>query len=697
MPNEQATFTTKILISGGTDPSLLKSFGYTEKQLVQFNKLTQSLGTNAALSVKHYAKISPELQKANVQGNTLLKSMNSVAKIAGGMAIGSALISGLQTAVGLAERLATSFMQFSEYSSKASEDWQVRVKGLGGVIGSEYQGQQLAKQAVQIGKKSPFWGRDILGMEQEFAGRGMPTGMLEPTAKMIGDIAARLGANPEIMSRLSLAYGEAFDQKVVDKRIINQFSKAGVNVLDTLMRDKGLNPEDTNDTQKMFSLIHKHQVMFTDIQKALTEMTTTGRFAHGMTDFSTTVRGITTTFDEEMYQASVDFGRIINDVKAPILALITDSPMWDKFTNWADLMDLLAQSTVNFVKTLPSSQVFGQLQPYLNFLQTEFAGFNKWLGSFFTLVEIPNQGNQYVLSATGTSQVKEYLNDLVSIMEKTGKVMTVIGNIGSRIGDALNAMGKVWQFYEKMDQMVWNVQNHVKQSLSFAVSPTSIYDTVPAFASGGIVNSPTLGMIGEAGPEAVLPLSGESVLDDISTTLSNLNSFLTYGFPQGGGGIGAVYGGGSGASGALGSWLANTQYGPGVDYVDANGRVHGTPDSDSTKGIGHIHGVAYSLGAGSVAMHAEYAEGVLHLKPGQWFTNPRNGKRQRWGDTSGARNPENIDEFVPANGGVTINYHIHAINTSDANKFAKEHARTIKKHIDNESSHVAKVNSKGMV
>jgi len=34
--------------------------------------------------------------------------------------------------------------------------------------------------------------------------------------------------------------------------------------------------------------------------------------------------------------------------------------------------------------------------------------------------------------------------------------------------------------------------------------------TIPALAAGGIVNGPTLAMIGEAGPEAVLPLSGEN-------------------------------------------------------------------------------------------------------------------------------------------------------------------------------------------
>ena len=33
---------------------------------------------------------------------------------------------------------------------------------------------------------------------------------------------------------------------------------------------------------------------------------------------------------------------------------------------------------------------------------------------------------------------------------------------------------------------------------------------IPKFAKGGIVNSPTIGMVGEAGPEAIVPLSGSN-------------------------------------------------------------------------------------------------------------------------------------------------------------------------------------------
>lgn len=42
---------------------------------------------------------------------------------------------------------------------------------------------------------------------------------------------------------------------------------------------------------------------------------------------------------------------------------------------------------------------------------------------------------------------------------------------------------------------------------------------IPAFAKGGIVNSPTIGLIGEAGPEAVVPLSRAGGVGGLGTTI----------------------------------------------------------------------------------------------------------------------------------------------------------------------------------
>ena len=65
-------------------------------------------------------------------------------------------------------------------------------------------------------------------------------------------------------------------------------------------------------------------------------------------------------------------------------------------------------------------------------------------------------------------------------------------------------------------QPIVNLINTVKNGLSSIGNAASsvggfignaVHAVIPAFAAGGIVTSPTLGLIGEAGPEAVIPLS----------------------------------------------------------------------------------------------------------------------------------------------------------------------------------------------
>ena len=44
---------------------------------------------------------------------------------------------------------------------------------------------------------------------------------------------------------------------------------------------------------------------------------------------------------------------------------------------------------------------------------------------------------------------------------------------------------------------------------------------IPKFAEGGIVTKPTLGLIGEAGPEAIIPLKDErATMGDVNITVN---------------------------------------------------------------------------------------------------------------------------------------------------------------------------------
>ncbi|AVT83663.1 tape measure protein [Rhodopseudomonas palustris] len=64
--------------------------------------------------------------------------------------------------------------------------------------------------------------------------------------------------------------------------------------------------------------------------------------------------------------------------------------------------------------------------------------------------------------------------------------------------------------YNRVAAMAKTPINFVTNMVSNAVSTagSAVFSSIPKFAAGGIVTGPTLALIGEAGPEAVVPLSG---------------------------------------------------------------------------------------------------------------------------------------------------------------------------------------------
>ncbi len=81
-----------------------------------------------------------------------------------------------------------------------------------------------------------------------------------------------------------------------------------------------------------------------------------------------------------------------------------------------------------------------------------------------------------------------------------GKIVNVIGDLGSIGKDIINGI------IGGVDAGIDFVNNHIPKVLGVQIFP-SLPD-IPKLAEGGIVTRPTLAMIGEAGPEAVVPLSG---------------------------------------------------------------------------------------------------------------------------------------------------------------------------------------------
>lgn len=721
MPNEQATFTTKILVSGGTDPSLLKTMGYTEKQMMQINKLTQALGTNAAISVKHYAKISPELQKAQIQADKLSGSMRRVSEIVAGVGIGEFLTKGLESAVDVAGELVGKMKEFTAESLKIRAEREVLQNQQKSMLESFGRGGQFAGMDMMLRNME---GRDVaLNYAQLMSATNLllssaPKRFSDPEKmhtmlREIGDVSK----NPATFDLATYALTRMLAGGKLDARHINEFAQdTGYNIRDPLAGVLHVAPS---------QLAAKIKTLTGDqgldaLMKALEVLTGPGGAAYGHA--SAQLKGLTgvfTQFTGHWEDFAESFGNQVENIIVPIsqelFKYVTPAALlhsFDWMTTVTQNLGKAGKAIVDFTAHLPASQFSGVINKLSEVWKTIFGP--KGLGQFFDYQPYGdlwsgNGGMGYVLSGSGQKGIKDILNSSTEILRgladfatdpalkelATASIKTLPGVLKDLFKDLAEMidlfndlrtgnLGKFAGDFNKYEMSDWGK----KRGGGVNMPGVSDYwpSGMPYMASGGVI-------VGEAGYEAVLPMTNSNLLDDLNSTLQQLNSFLTNAFPAGtpggaGGSVGAAYGGLRGG----GSGSMNTIYGPGVAGDQPGQRNY---DWDSYHGIGHIHGVPFALGAGSVAIHSDYAEGVLHLKPGQWFTNPRNGKRQRWSDTSGSGNDQNIDEFVPAGTTYIKEINIHAIDSKSFGSTVKEHAKTIKKHIDNESSHQAKLNSKG--
>jgi len=94
--------------------------------------------------------------------------------------------------------------------------------------------------------------------------------------------------------------------------------------------------------------------------------------------------------------------------------------------------------------------------------------------------------------------IKDDIPDLVTTTTKILSFITTIASILTKIfGGAVNTV----------TDTISNVTNTVDKVKSEGNIVWNVIKAISPFASGGIVTSPTLGLIGEAGPEAVVPLS----------------------------------------------------------------------------------------------------------------------------------------------------------------------------------------------
>lgn len=138
-----------------------------------------------------------------------------------------------------------------------------------------------------------------------------------------------------------------------------------------------------------------------------------------------------------------------------------------------------------------------------------------------------------------TPLVKEILPLFISLMKFSGEVILSVSNFLFK--DLPNAIGTsifwVQQMIDKLNSFIQKIEEALRKLRDFISSATSAPEggtlnpfsssfALPRpFATGGIVTTPTVGLIGEAGPEAVIPLNKMGSLGGV--TINITGTFLS--------------------------------------------------------------------------------------------------------------------------------------------------------------------------
>ena len=118
-----------------------------------------------------------------------------------------------------------------------------------------------------------------------------------------------------------------------------------------------------------------------------------------------------------------------------------------------------------------------------------------------------------IIGAIIIKSVQLLFNFGVKIGEALAKSIKLIGNIGQRVWDIIKSG------FEFIKNALRNAANGILGFVNRLI-PGRRFD-VPLLAAGGIVTRPTLAVVGERGPEAVIPLNQAGGFGEITININN--------------------------------------------------------------------------------------------------------------------------------------------------------------------------------
>lgn len=325
-------------------------------------------------------------------------------------------------------------------------------------------------------------GRLGLGFDQsEIKGKSLADLMPALTARFQG--AAQEGADTleGRLQRLQLAFSEA--QETIGAYILQALQP----LLDTIV-NRVLPAMDTFARTVGRDLLNGIQSV-----ASVTRDTLSPAF-NGMRDaMSTTANILQSVFLPVWQQLPDAFARIRTAL----------APLYSDFDDLRYFMGLAADFVRNYVAPTFGTVLASNMNGVVSAVEFAINAFRRMIEPLETILG---------LARTGANRFGDFRDAITSLGQST------FDNLVNGLRGALNTIISLWNGIDFRISV--SVPDWVPGIGGRSWSTPDLFPDIPFLAEGGIVTKPTLAMIGEAGPEAVIPLSKSNAMGGINITVN---------------------------------------------------------------------------------------------------------------------------------------------------------------------------------
>ena len=205
----------------------------------------------------------------------------------------------------------------------------------------------------------------------------------------------------------------------------------------------------------------------------------------------------------------IEFALLFNEIITPFLEPIAEAISGFISVVLGAMLELL-EALLPYI--VPIMTILGELIAAPIELLT---GWVEWIKNNSDEIKSPLDIFKYFFTTDFQNKLKEIVGEkIASVIENGGKIVNFIGDIIDIISVISNTAksilgffgGKVGDAIEKGKDVVRNIPTPIKKTVTFGLLG-SLLNPSDWFANGGIFTSPSIIGVGEAGPEAVVPLS----------------------------------------------------------------------------------------------------------------------------------------------------------------------------------------------